>query len=88
MFGYLYFEFSCFQYTLESDCVSVLVFHFYVFSMSFNLYDTVAMGLHDVRCKFLPGSSIFQEGTLIGIRLQRKNVLMCDSVHIYENVRK
>lgn len=51
--------------------MSVLVIHYDVV-LSFN--DTVAMGLHDVRCKFLPGNSICQEGTVIGIRLLRKNV--------------
>lgn len=50
--------------------------------LSFN--DMVAMVLHDVRCKFLPGNSICQEGTVTGIRLLRKNVHVWLSPYLWE----
>lgn len=56
--------FVCFQYTLERYCVCVHLFFIMMsFPSLFYLYDTVAMGLCDVKCKFLPRSSVFQEGT-------------------------
>lgn len=63
VFGYLYRS-PCFQYTLERYCVCVHLFFIMMsFPSLFYLYDTVAMGLCDVKCKFLPRSSVFQEGT-------------------------
>jgi len=65
--------------------VSVPVTHYDVVSTSFYLLMILLLWvLHDVGCKFLPGSSICLEGTVFGIGLLCNNVHVCDSVHIYE----
>lgn len=93
MFGYLYFEFSL-RYVFSTHwrvivylCLSFTIMSFpccFIFMIRL-LWDCMMLDANSYPEVAFSRKELY---LVFGIRLQRKNVLMCDSLHIYENVRK